>query len=210
MRYRTYLIFGPPGSGKGTQGKILGTIPRFFHMACGDVFRSIDTRTPLGQSFIRYSSQGKLVPDELTIELWHRTISAMTETGRFKPDIDSLVLDGIPRNTNQAAILKETLDVRGVFHLVCPDRARLVERLRKRALKENRLDDLSEEVISRRLQVYEEESRPVIDCYPRELIHEIDALQPPVKVLHDIIAIITGAPCAASASAAPGPAPAAS
>lgn len=192
MRYQTYLIFGPPGSGKGTQGKILGTIPRFFHMACGDVFRSIDTRTPLGQSFIRYSSQGKLVPDELTIELWHRTIDAMTETGRFKPDIDSLVLDGIPRNVNQAVILKETLDIKGIFHLVCPDRERLYERLRKRALKDNRLDDLSEEVIARRLQTYEEESRPVIDFYPPSLVKKIDALQPPVKVLYDILGAILG------------------
>lgn len=192
MRYQTYLLFGPPGSGKGTQGKILGTIPRFFHLACGDVFRGIDTRTPLGQSFIRYSSQGKLVPDELTIELWHRTIDAMTETGRFKPDIDCLVLDGIPRNVTQAAILKETLQVRGIFHLICPDRERLFERLRKRALKENRLDDLSEEVIEHRLKTYEEESQPVIEFYPRALVRKIDALQPPAKVLFDILSSIVG------------------
>ncbi|MBV8280374.1 MAG: nucleoside monophosphate kinase, partial [Verrucomicrobia bacterium] len=48
--YRSYLLFGAPGSGKGTQGKALGTVPRFFHCACGDVFRSIDTRTKLGQA----------------------------------------------------------------------------------------------------------------------------------------------------------------
>jgi adenylate kinase len=73
-RFRTFLILGAPGSGKGTQGKVLGTIPRFHHVACGDVFRSLDTRTPLGQEFVRYSSEGKLVPDDLTVQLWRANI----------------------------------------------------------------------------------------------------------------------------------------
>jgi adenylate kinase len=52
MKYHTYLLFGAPGSGKGTQGRTLGSIPRFFHCACGDVFRSIDTRTKVGRAFL--------------------------------------------------------------------------------------------------------------------------------------------------------------
>ena len=75
MKYRTYLFFGAPGSGKGTQGKILGTIPRFFHFACGDVFRALDTRTPLGQAFLSYSSRGELVPDDITVQLWKARIA---------------------------------------------------------------------------------------------------------------------------------------
>ena len=69
MQYRTYLLLGAPGSGKGTQGKILGNIPRFFHLSMGDVFRALDTRTVIGQKFIDYSSRGQLVPDEITMEL---------------------------------------------------------------------------------------------------------------------------------------------
>ena len=74
--YRTYLLFGAPGSGKGTQGKALGSVPRFFHCACGDVFRSMDTRTKVGQAFIYYSSRGELVPDEISIELWKDRLPA--------------------------------------------------------------------------------------------------------------------------------------
>src|SRR5215472_2929484 len=74
--YRTYLLFGAPGSGKGTQGKALGTVPRFYHCACGDVFRSIDTRTKLGKAFLEYSSKGQLVPDDITVELWREAIDA--------------------------------------------------------------------------------------------------------------------------------------
>src|SRR6201997_4497697 len=120
--YRTYLLFGPPGSGKGTQGKALGSVPRFFHCACGEVFRSLDLRTPLGQKFVEYSSQGLLVPDDLTVELWRSKIGAQVLEGEYKPDIDALVLDGIPRNVNQAKLMEGLIDVRQVFHLSCPNR----------------------------------------------------------------------------------------
>src|SRR6266850_660383 len=163
MKYKTFLLFGAPGSGKGTQGKTLGTIPRFFHCACGDVFRSIDTRTPVGRAFLEYSSKGQLVPDEVTVELWHEAIGAAVDAHKFKPDIDTLVLDGIPRNVGQAKIMEEMIDVKKVFHLSCPDRDTLFSRLKKRALKDNRLDDANEQVIQRRLATYESESKPVLE-----------------------------------------------
>ena len=66
MKYRTILLFGAPGSGKGTQGKILGTVPGYFHFACGDAFRNLRIEDPMGKAFIEYSSEGQLVPDETT------------------------------------------------------------------------------------------------------------------------------------------------
>jgi adenylate kinase len=197
QKYRTYLIFGAPGSGKGTQGKVLGSIPRFFHCACGDVFRALDTRTPLGQAFIEYSSRGELVPDDLTVQLWKARIADHVGAHTFKPDIDSLVLDGIPRNVGQARIMQETIEVRRIFHLACPDRKALVTRLRKRALKDNRFDDASEDVIRRRLETYEQESKPVLDFYAQtfgpEIIHQIDATQPPVKVAYELLKTVVEA-----------------
>lgn len=187
MKYRTYLIFGAPGSGKGTQGKILGQVPRFFHCACGDVFRSLDTRTPVGQAFLEYSSRGELVPDEITVKLWMARVGDMVGAHAFKPDLDALVLDGIPRSVNQAKIMRDLIEVRRVFHLACPDRSALVARLKKRALKENRFDDANEETIQRRLETYDEESKPVLDFYGSGLVRDIDATQPPVKVLSDIL-----------------------
>jgi len=194
-KYRTFLIFGAPGSGKGTQGSTLGKVPRFFHCACGDVFRSIDTRTPLGRAFLDYSSRGELVPDEITVELWRVRIDSCVEAHTFRPDIDFLVLDGIPRNVSQARIMSEIIEVKKVFHLSCPDRTKLVERLKRRALKENRLDDANEEVIRRRLQTYEDESKPLLQYYGGDLTHSIDATQAPVQVLSEILAEVvkTGA-----------------
>ncbi|MBV9007945.1 MAG: nucleoside monophosphate kinase [Verrucomicrobia bacterium] len=190
MKYKTFLLFGAPGSGKGTQGKTLGTIPRFFHCACGDVFRSIDTRTAVGKAFLEYSSKGQLVPDDVTVELWKEAIDAAVDAHKFKPDIDTLVLDGIPRNVGQAEIMEEMIDVQKVFHLSCPDRATLFYRLKKRALKDNRLDDANEEVIQRRLELYDKDSKPVLSHYPSECVTCIDATQPPAKVLFDILASV--------------------
>lgn len=187
MKFRTILLFGAPGAGKGTQGKILGTIPNFFHCACGDVFRSLKADSPIGQTFLEYSSRGELVPDEPTIELWRDFIHNSTRTGRFHPETDTLVLDGIPRNANQAEILKETLDVVTIFYLRCTKIDDLIQRLQRRALKENRLDDANMDVIRARQQTYKRESQPVLDYYGKKLVHRINADQGPAKVLLDIL-----------------------
>lgn len=187
MKYRTILLFGAPGAGKGTQGKILGTIPHFFHCACGDVFRNLRIDSPIGRVFIEYSSRGQLVPDEQTIELWQQSILGATRNGNFHPEQDTLVLDGIPRNVHQAEMLKNTLDVIGIFYLSCTNFENLVHRLQRRALKENRLDDASLDVIRERLKTYELETKPLLNYYGKDLVHHIDADQSPAKVLMDIL-----------------------
>lgn len=188
MKYQTILLFGAPGSGKGTQGKILGTIPRFFHCACGDVFRSLSATNPLAKIFIEYTSRGQLVPDEPTVKLWRQFIKNSEHIGRFQPKDDVLVLDGIPRNLAQAEILGATLDIKAVFYLHCTNFNALVQRLQRRALKENRLDDANLDVIRQRLKVYESETKPVLNFYGPKLVHRIDSTQPPTKVLRDILA----------------------
>ena len=67
--YQSILLLGAPGSGKGTQGKILGKIPGFYHCACGDVFRALDPNSEFGKLFIQYSSKGQLVPDDVIVRL---------------------------------------------------------------------------------------------------------------------------------------------
>ena len=187
MKYRAILLFGAPGAGKGTQGKILGTIPHFFHCACGDVFRSLSATNPLARVFIEYSSRGQLVPDEPTIALWRQFIENCERTGRFHPELDTLVLDGIPRNLRQAEMLSDTLDVKAIFLLHCRDLNALVDRLQRRALKENRLDDANVQVIRDRLKTYEKETKPLLSFYGRKVVHRIDATQTPLKVLRDIV-----------------------
>jgi adenylate kinase len=187
MKYRTVLLFGAPGSGKGTQGKILGTVPGLFHFACGDAFRNLRITDPLGKLFIEYSSKGELVPDEPTIDLWRRNIEGSTLNHNFDPKHDVLILDGIPRNPRQAEILRDTLDVRAVFHLTCTDMTKMVERLQRRALRENRLDDANLDIIRQRLETYERETRPVLDFYGPKIVHHVDSTQTPLNVLRSIL-----------------------
>ncbi len=180
-------MFGAPGSGKGTQGKALGAIPNFFHCACGDVFRNLHADSPLGKIFVDYSSRGQLVPDEQTIELWQQFIETSEQVGRFNPDQDVLVLDGIPRNTAQATMLRDTLDVIAIFYLTSTDQEILVRRMQRRAIKENRLDDAHLDVIRERLKLYEKETKPVLKFYGRKLVHRINTDATPVATLSKIL-----------------------
>jgi len=182
-RRKAVLLFGAPGVGKGTQGRILGQIPGFFHLSSGDVFRSIDIESPEGQEIYKYSSRGELVPDELSIRIWKQGLDARATLSMYKPLKDILILDGIPRNVQQSKILEQYIDVLKVLHLTCSDEEEMIHRIRHRAIRENRADDANESVIRRRFEVYREESSQVLSCYPEEIIAHIDAIGSPAGVL---------------------------
>ncbi len=186
-RFQTVLLFGAPGAGKGTQGKILGSVPGFYHLSCGEVFRTLDMSSELGRTFMQYSSKGLLVPDDVTVKMWHQNMHARTILSDYKPRADLLVLDGIPRNVNQARLLEQHLNVLCIIHLMCPDKEEMIKRLRRRALKENRIDDAKEDVIRKRWDVYEQETFPVLAHYPKEVIHDVDATGSPARVLQHVL-----------------------
>jgi adenylate kinase len=181
------LLFGAPGSGKGTQGKILGQVPGFYHLSCGEVFRSLDINSELGKKFREFSSRGELVPDEVTVKMWAQNIHAQTILSIYKPHNDLLILDGIPRSLHQARLMDKYINVLEIIHLVCKDKDKMVERLQRRALKENRADDAKKEVIIRRWEVYEAETRPVLSHYPASIVREVDALGSPASVLQHVL-----------------------
>jgi adenylate kinase len=185
--YKTVLLFGAPGSGKGTQGKILNAKPGFRHVACGDVFRSLDRTSPIGLEFAKYASGGGLVPDQLTVELWRTTMQSMVQDGRYDPARQVLLLDGIPRTVEQAQLMANMIDVAAIVHLYVNDATQIVQRLQARALKENRKDDADIEVIRYRIDVYEEQTRPVLEFYPFNKIFRVNATQEPEKVTGDIL-----------------------
>ena len=190
MELKTVLLFGAPGCGKGTQGKALGTLPGYYHCSCGEVFRSLRLDSELGQVFVKYSSQGQLVPDEPTVQLWRQFIENTQRANQYHPDRDTLLLDGIPRNVRQAELLRDTLDVRAVIHLHCPEPARLIERLQRRALRENRLDDAKVDVIRDRLETYEKDTRPVLEFYGPAVLREVDGTRKPEVVLRYVLGIL--------------------
>ena len=99
-RYRTILLFGAPGSGKGTQGKIIGQIPGFHHSSTGDIFRSLDLQSEMGRKFWEYAGRGELVPDEFTIALWSQYIKGLELINQFHPG-DKATLTWIDQSGKQ-------------------------------------------------------------------------------------------------------------
>jgi adenylate kinase len=175
-RYRCVLLFGPPGVGKGTQGKILGRRREFVHLATGDIFRALDRNSDAGRKFTHYSTRGELVPDALTIEVWRDYVRALVQRKAYDPERQILLLDGIPRSLAQAKMLDPYVEPLAVIHLVVANIDEMVHRIKLRAEKESRRDDTDEAVIRNRFDVYERQTAPVLSHYLRHLVHDIDAL----------------------------------
>jgi adenylate kinase len=186
-KYRTILLFGMPGSGKGTQGAVLGQLPDLVHISMGDVFRKLPRWGKFAQEIERYTSIGALVPDDLTVRIWENHIKVLEMQELLLPEQHTLILDGLPRNLSQAERLDHLLNVVQIFHLKINDVVKASERLKARALRENRLDDMNEEVIRRRLQTYYDETFETLSFYRSELVFDVNASQSPLGVLRDII-----------------------
>ena len=153
------LIFlGPPGAGKGTQAQILAQDRQIPHISTGDILRAAVARqTPLGKQAKGYMDRGELVPDALILDLIQDRLS-------YDDTANGWILDGFPRNVNQAAFLEELLtklnqNADRVLNLEVPDEV-LVSRL----LERKRRDD-NESTIRRRLEVYHRDTVPVVDFY---------------------------------------------
>ncbi|MHA7813077.1 MAG: adenylate kinase family protein [Phycisphaerales bacterium] len=189
-RFKTVLLFGAPGAGKGTQGELIGNVPGFYHMSTGDMFRSLDRSSEAGQKFEHYSSRGELVPDEVTIELWQEHMDRLIAEGAYDPATTILILDGLPRNVAQAKVIEPLIEVLAVIHLNAKDREAMVARLRQRALKQNRADDAKEDVVRNRLDIYERDTRPVLDVYDNSLVHDVDAINTMAMVMSEVLAIL--------------------
>ena len=186
-RYPSILLFGPPGVGKGTQGQILGSVPGFFHLATGDMFRSLDKESEIGMEFTRYSSQGLLVPDSLTVRLWRQHVEQLIRRELYDPSKDVLLLDGIPRSEPQAEAMRDHIDPFMVIHLVCENLDEMVRRMKKRATEQGRPDDANESVIRKRFEVFEEQTAPVLACYDESIVENIDALGTPAEVFQRVL-----------------------
>jgi adenylate kinase len=156
-------VLGPQGSGKGTQAKRIKAMYGLPHIATGDMIREMMVRdTELGQQLREVYDRGDLVSDEQMIELIRDRLSRRDTVAGF-------VLDGFPRTMAQAEALDELLRELGrnldvVFDFQVPDRDVLLERMLRRAAEEGRSDD-TPEAITRRLELYERETAPLIDYY---------------------------------------------
>lgn len=182
------LLFGPPGSGKGTMGLALGTLPGCTFVSMGETLRSVDPETDSGRRIREIQRKGDFVPADLVISVWIQRMKKLARQG-FRPDQDLLALDGLPRTRQQAELLGSHLHIQQVIHLACDDRSLLEQRIRNRDA--GREDDTDASVIRHRFDVYEEQTEPLLQWYPEEKISTVDAALPPMEVLGGIIGALT-------------------
>ncbi|MDB4731689.1 nucleoside monophosphate kinase [bacterium] len=180
--YPCALVFGVPGAGKGTQGEILTKIPGFFHLSSGVIFRKLDANTEEGRIVREFSARGELAPDELTIKIFLNWLEGQRAADRFHPREQLLLLDGIPRNINQCEILEKYIDVKLLLHFICHDEEAMIDRIRRRAVLENRSDDANESVTRKRFEVYHRQTAPVLNYY-KDVVREVDCAEIHADVL---------------------------
>ncbi len=157
------ILFGPPGSGKGTQAAKLVDKYGLLHISTGDLFRyEIGNSTPLGMEAKSYIDKGELVPDSVTIGMLRNKVEA-------NPDVPGYIFDGFPRTEAQASALDDLLcerdhEVSKLIMLEVQDEE-IITRLLERGKTSGRADDQSEDVIRNRINVYRSETSPVYDFY---------------------------------------------
>ncbi|MBK9256822.1 MAG: adenylate kinase [Saprospiraceae bacterium] len=159
------ILFGPPGSGKGTQAALLVERYGLLHISTGDLFRhEMSNKTPLGLQAKEYMAKGQLVPDEVTIGMLKNKVNA-------HPEAKGIIFDGFPRNIFQASELDKFLNEKStevsiLLSLDVPD-DEIVTRILNRGISSGRADDNDESIIRKRIEVYRNETSPVFEYYAK-------------------------------------------
>lgn len=160
------ILFGPPGSGKGTQAEKLVDKYNLLHISTGDLFRyNMKNDTPLGIEAKSYIEKGNLVPDSVTINMLKAKVNE-------NPDVKGYIFDGFPRTIAQAEALdsflaEKELSVSGLLALDVPDEE-LIKRLLARGKDSGRSDDQDKSIIANRIETYNNETAPVFGYYEKQ------------------------------------------
>jgi adenylate kinase len=157
------ILFGPPGSGKGTQAQKLTERYGLVHISTGDLFRyELGNNTPLGVLARSYMDKGQLVPDEVTVGMLRNKVDA-------NPDANGFIFDGFPRTIPQASALDALLTEKSaqIDKLIMLDvtKEEIVDRILSRGKTSGRSDDNDPEIIAKRFEVYQQETSPVYAYY---------------------------------------------
>lgn len=187
------ILFGPPGSGKGTQAVKISEKYGLLHISTGDLFRNeMQAETELGQQAKSYMSQGQLVPDAITIGMLKKKVES-------NPDKEGYIFDGFPRTIQQAEALDALLsstgqDISALIALKVSE-DEIVKRLLLRGKESGRADDQDESVIRRRIEVYKEETSPVFLYYESfGKSYEVDGLGSIDEIFERLCRTIEGLP----------------
>ena len=185
------ILFGPPGSGKGTQAAKIIEKYNLVHISTGDLFRyEMSNDTPLGSQAKAYMAKGELVPDSVTIGMLRNKVEA-------HPNAKGFIFDGFPRTINQAQALDALLSQKesSITALVAldVDDAEIIDRIIKRGVTSGRTDDTDERIIRTRIEVYKSDTKPVFDYYARQnKSHSINGIGEINGIFERIVNVVDG------------------
>lgn len=185
------VLFGKPGSGKGTQAEFLKSKYQLFHISTGDLFRHhISNKTDLGMLAQSYMNKGDLVPDQVTIDMLKDAVETHSEAKGF-------IFDGFPRTSKQAEALdtflsEKSMQISATVALEADDDV-LVERLVNRGKTSGRVDDQDEEKIRNRFEEYDNKTAPLRDFYEAQgKFHSVDGIGGIDEITHRLTRLIDG------------------
>lgn len=193
------LLFGPQGVGKGTQGMLLNELPGYFHVSTGDMFRKLEGKTPIEKEIKKVMESGELVDDNLLFKFLDETIYNLAEKGDekgryFNPSSDYIVFDGVPRNNQQISPVNKRANVEQIIYLTAQNQQKLIDRIIKRGIEQNRTDDQNPEVVKNRLEIYKNKTIPILQSYStvgeksgQGIILEVDGFMGNPQVIHNHI-----------------------
>ncbi|NGX49213.1 MAG: adenylate kinase [Candidatus Anoxychlamydiales bacterium] len=185
--YKSILIYGPPGSGKGTISKALNLSDSVTHVSTGDIFRGIDPSSEKGKMINNYLKKGNLLPDDFTVDIWHEFVEHKINEGIYEPKEHFLLLDGIPRTLKQSILLEKYIKVEYIIVLEMKDLDKLIARMENRALTENRSDDLDKKVLKNRIDIYLNDTTKILKHYSNDKIFNFNADQKKLEVIRDVL-----------------------
>ena len=183
------ILFGPPGAGKGTQSDKIIEKYKLVHIATGDLFRiHLNNNTKLGITAKNYMNKGNLVPDNIVINMVENKI-------KQSQNVKGFIFDGFPWTISQAMALDEMLEKKNIpikkMIALKVEEIELVRRIKNRAKTSGRLDDQSEKKINNRIQVYNNETKPVVRYYEKHNKYsEVNGIGLINKIFSELCSII--------------------
>ena len=179
------ILLGPPGAGKGTQAKKICQSKQLFHFSTGDILRNeVKQKSSIGKKIESIINAGQLVSDDIILDIVEKIISDQFSKNK------GILFDGFPRNLDQASSFEKLLKKKSkkidfVLHLII-EKDEVIKRIQKRQAEENRVDD-SIAVLKSRIDVYFQETEPLIDLYEQQdLLKKINGMQSIENVTNDM------------------------
>jgi len=170
------ILFGAPLIGKGTQGEILGSLPGYFHISMGQLFRQLPKTDERRKHVEKLMETRALVPDELVFEIFNEYKQSIIQTGDYVPGRDILIVDGLPRNVSQVSEFNERANVMQIIYMTASNIEELKKRAKIRAIVEGRQDDFDEATVIKGLENFKAETLPLLEQYDGTPVMEIDGL----------------------------------